>query len=74
MANGLDIEHTINQEIFTTQGVIDFVQSRPRSYIAEDQTLVMEGVIARSVPLMMFRNRHTPIMFKLKVIDFEEAL
>ncbi len=71
IANALDVEHTIfSQEIFTTQQVVEFVKSKPHSYIAEDQTLVMEGVIARSYPLMLFRNRHSPIMFKLKCKDF----
>lgn len=70
IANAMNIEHTINQEIFTTQGVVEFVKSKPKSYISEDPTLVMEGVIARSVPLMLFRNNKTPIMFKLKVKDF----
>lgn len=71
-ANQLDIEHTINQQILHTQEVWEFVKSRPRSYISEDRSLVMEGVIARSYPLMLFRN-HTPIMFKLKVKDVEQA-
>ena len=70
IACALDIEHTINQKIMTTNEVVDFVKSRPLSYIAEDKTLVMEGVIARSYPLMLFRHRHTPIMFKLKVREF----
>lgn len=74
IANALDVEHTINQEIFTTQGVVEFVKSKPKSYIAEDPTLVMEGVIARSVPLMLFRNKKTPIMFKLKVRDFPDIV
>ena len=70
IANALDIEHTIRQEIMTTSEVVEFIKSRPKSYISEDSSLVMEGVIARSMPLMLFRNRHTPIMFKLKVRDF----
>ena len=72
IANALDIEHTINQAIMTTDEVVEFVKSRPKSYIAEDKDLVMEGVIARSFPLMLFRNRKTPIMFKLKVRDFDK--
>lgn len=72
IANQLDIEHTINQKIMTTQEVVDYVKSKPISYVAEDKTLVMEGVIARSVPLMLFRQHKTPIMFKLKVKDFTE--
>jgi hypothetical protein len=70
VAAALDIEHTIRQEILSTDEVVQFVKSRPKSYIAEDSSLVMEGVIARSYPLMLFRNNHTPIMFKLKVKEF----
>lgn len=70
IANALDIEHTINQRIMTTNEVVEYVKSKPKSYIAEDKDLVMEGVIARSAPLMLFRQRMTPIMFKLKVRDF----
>ena len=72
VANALDIEHTINQMILTTNEVVEFVKSKPKSYIAEDRTLIMEGVIARSVPLMLFRNHKSPIMFKLKVRDFPD--
>lgn len=70
IADALDIEHTINQSIMSTDEVVEFVKSQPKSYIAEDRNLVMEGVIARSVPLMLFRQRNSPIMFKLKVRDF----
>jgi hypothetical protein len=70
IANQLDVEHTINQKIMTTQEVVDYVKSHPISYISEDKTLVMEGIIARSYPLMLFRHNKTPIMFKLKVRDF----
>lgn len=72
LALALDIEHTIRQEVMTTDQIIEFVKSKPKSYIAEDSSLVMEGIIARSVPLMLFRNHQTPIMFKLKVRDFED--
>lgn len=71
IAHKLDIEHTINQQIMTTSEIVDFVKSKPKSYIAEDPELVMEGIIARSYPLMLFRQRCLPIMFKLKVSDFE---
>lgn len=72
IASALDIEHTINQRIMTTGEIVEFVKSKPKSYIAEDRELVMEGIIARSVPLMLFRNHKTPIMFKLKVRDFPD--
>lgn len=72
IAAQLDIEHTINQAILSTQEVVDFVKSKPKSYIAEDPSLVMEGVIARAYPLVLFRQHRTPVMFKLKVKDLEE--
>lgn len=71
-ANQLDIEHTINQQVMTIPEIWEYVKSKPKSYIAEDQSLVMEGVIARSYPLMLFRQRKLPIMFKLKVKDIED--
>lgn len=72
IAQQLDIEHTIDQRIMTTDQVVEFVKSKPKSYIAEDPTLIMEGVIARAHPLMLFRCHRSPIMFKLKVKDLEE--
>lgn len=74
VANGLDIEHTtFNHAPMTTQEVVDFVKSKPKSYMSDDPTLVMEGVIARSYPLMLFRHSKTPIMFKLKCKEFPDA-
>jgi RNA ligase len=47
----------------------DYVRSKPNS-ICANQVRPMEGVVCRSNPLMLFRDG-TPIMFKLKVKDFE---
>jgi len=69
IAQQIGIEHTINQKIMTTQEVIEFVKSKPKSYISKDPDFVMEGVIARAHPIMLFRQHKTPIMFKLKVKD-----
>ncbi len=69
----LGIEHTINQQIMSTSEIVDFVRSHPQSYISKDPTLVMEGVIARSYPLMLFRHAQSPVMFKLKVRDFPDT-
>ncbi|MBU2177596.1 MAG: RNA ligase family protein [Gammaproteobacteria bacterium] len=41
------------------------------SAIAVDRSLVVEGFVARSEPLMLFRNGD-PIMFKLKVKDYQD--
>lgn len=56
----------------TTSQIVDFVRSKPVSHMSEDRTLVMEGIIARSYPLMLFRAHKLPIMFKLKVCDFDD--
>lgn len=73
IAQQLDIEHTISvDKILTKAEIIDFVKLQPKSYISQDSTLVMEGIIARAYPMMLFRNHKTPIMFKLKCKDFDD--
>lgn len=52
----------------TTEEIVEFVKSNPFSRCSEFPQ-VMEGVIARSSPLMLFRNG-LPVMFKLKCKDF----
>lgn len=52
----------------TTDDAVEYVKSRPNSIIA-DQPKVMEGIVARSHPPMLFRDG-TPIMWKLKVKDY----
>ncbi len=74
--------HRENDEQFwTVEQIIDFVKSKPES---ERGNGVMEGIVAKSFPQMMFRDPpmvssdpllyadyHIPITFKLKVRDFE---
>ncbi len=73
VAYEMNVEHTIGQQQpVSTSEVVDYVKSRPISYVSEDRTLVMEGIIARAYPLMLFRQHQSPIMFKLKVKDFED--
>lgn len=48
---------------------VNYVQSSPTSLEA-DQIKTMEGIVARSNPLMLFRNGN-PIMWKLKDRDFK---
>lgn len=55
--------------LFTEEEVVEFVKSKPLSR-ASKVPQVMEGVVCRSEPLMLFRNGK-PIMFKLKCRDFE---
>ena len=68
---------------WTVDEIVDFIKKRPLSHIAlEDRP--MEGIVARSSPLMLFRNHplisenpvvhathNEPIMFKLKCRDFK---
>ncbi|MDD3961300.1 MAG: RNA ligase family protein [Bacteroidales bacterium] len=54
--------------IMTYDQIVDYVKANPESLVAKD-TKIMEGVVARSHPLVLFRDG-TPVMFKLKVRDF----
>jgi hypothetical protein len=56
----------------TIEEIQAFVKSKPKSKIAQNKEFVMEGVVCRSIPLMLFRKNKTPIMFKLKDRDYEE--
>lgn len=47
----------------------DLVKRPMRSVVAEEEKTI-EGIVARSYPLMLFRDG-TPIMWKLKVRDFD---
>ena len=61
--------------------IVDYVKSKPKSILAKEiyedigkdpeTRQVMEGVVCRSVPLVLFRTTQTPVMFKLKVKDYE---
>lgn len=55
--------------IMTKNEILDFVQSKSQSKCSI-KPMVMEGIVARTEPLMLFRNGK-PIMWKLKVKDFE---
>jgi len=62
-----DKVNTVNK-----QQIVEFVKEKSLSFIAANLTgskHVMEGIVARSEPLMYFRDG-TPIMFKLKCSDF----
>ena len=50
--------------------IIELVKSRPKSVVSAEP-LTMEGIVARSEPLMLFRSGG-PIMFKLKVRDYDQ--
>jgi len=48
--------------------IVEFVKSKPMSQCSHVPQM-MEGVVCRSEPLMLFRNRR-PVMFKLKCKEF----
>lgn len=67
---GIKIAPTIGT--MTTQEIVDYVKTKPISVFATNDRPprhVMEGVMCRPVPQMLFRDG-TPIMFKLKCKDF----
>ena len=49
--------------------IVDYVKSKPKSIVAK-QDLTIEGIIAKTQPLMLFQNGD-PIYFKLKCEDFK---
>lgn len=63
--------------IMTRQQIIDFIRSKPLGRNAEytdASDYVLEGIIARSIPLMRFNDRSAnPVMWKLKVRDYENG-
>ena len=69
IADKLSIKSVPEFGIMDHESAIRIVQSRPNSLIAEEPK-VIEGIVARSHPLMLFRDG-TPIMWKLKVRDFD---
>lgn len=71
IADGLGIKTApdVTQSVGTKiQDIVDWVASKPKSLLAESE-LELEGVVARSNPLMLFRDG-TPVMFKLRCKDF----
>lgn len=57
--------------LWTETDIVEYVKSEPISVYSTRQR-IMEGVVARSVPCMLFRESKDPIMFKLKGKDFRE--
>ena len=70
IAMKLGIECVPSFGIMTTEEAISFVKSKPKSLAAKNTTIPIEGIVARSYPLMLFRKDKTPIMWKLKVRDY----
>ena len=81
LAKELEIEACPDLGIMTEDEIVEFVKSKPMSRCSETPR-VMEGIIARSEPLMLFRKKpvicedpltfgdNGPIMWKLKCKEF----
>jgi len=69
IADGLGVKCVKLIGTMSYSDAVKYVQSSPTSLEA-DQIKTMEGVVARSNPLMLFRNGN-PIMWKLKDQDFK---
>jgi hypothetical protein len=64
----VDISDKFGEEfLWTKEQIVEYVKSWPLSYRG---TASMEGIVARSSPLMRFRTETKPIMFKLRCKDF----
>lgn len=70
IAEKLNIKSVPNLGIMTKEKIIHYVKSKPYSLVSKEPLLI-EGVVVRSSPLMLFRDGK-PIMFKLKVLDYEK--
>lgn len=65
----LDIPMVPDLGVMTAEEIVEFVKSKPLSKCSHT-TQMMEGIVARSDPLMLFRNGK-PIMWKLKCKEFK---
>jgi len=73
IAHKLKIDYVPELGVITEEGAIDIVENQqPYSRISKDKTLLAEGIVARSYPMVLFRDG-TPAMWKLKVRDFKEV-
>jgi ATP-dependent RNA circularization protein (DNA/RNA ligase family) len=69
IAEQLNIKTTPEIGIMTESEIVEYVKSKPLSLCSRIPQ-IMEGVICRSYPLMLFRNGK-PIMWKLKCKEFQ---
>lgn len=69
IANKLNIPMVPQLGIMTESEIVEFVKSKPLSKCSINEQ-VIEGVICRPEPMMLFRTGR-PIIFKLKCRDFQ---
>lgn len=70
IADKFEIQSVPIVGIKSKEEIVNFVKEKPKSTVSEEE-LTIEGVVVRSHPLMLFRDG-SPIMFKLKVSDYEK--
>ena len=70
IAKKLNIPVVPTLGIMTLEEAVGLVKTNPISEIS-NKPRVAEGIVARSYPMMMFRNGGDPIMWKLKVKDYK---
>ena len=68
IAMKLNVKSCPDIGIMEERDIVEYVKSKPKSLCSETPQ-IMEGVICRSEPLMLFRNK-LPIMWKLKCKEF----
>lgn len=69
IAEKLNIPMVPQLGVMTEEEIVEFVKSKPLSQCS-NLPQMMEGVICRPDPMMLFRDRE-PIMFKLKCKEFK---
>ena len=71
LAQKLGLDHPADLGMMTEEEIVAFVKSKPTGKY-NDTGYPMEGVIARSEPLVRFNEQTAdPVMWKLKVKDFK---
>ena len=55
---------------WSKEKIIEYVKSKPKSLIATNKDLIIEGIVAKPYPMLLFQNGN-PVYFKLKCKDFE---
>lgn len=71
IANTLGIDYVPELGIMNTDQIVALVKTGFKSKISKDTTLDAEGIVARSYPMVLFRDG-TPLMFKLKTNDYKK--
>jgi ATP-dependent RNA circularization protein (DNA/RNA ligase family) len=64
---GIDVVPDVG--VMTIDEAVAYLKTKPKSKISQRE-MIAEGIVARSHPLVLYRNG-TPIMWKLKVKDYD---